>query len=50
MTRLPARNSDRRPQGNRHKLRARLTDTGHNAFEGHVAVLQAIVTGARPAD
>lgn len=38
--------TERRLDGNRHKVRARLSDTGHEAFAGHVAALQEIVEGA----
>ncbi|WP_017935631.1 transcriptional regulator [Nocardioides sp. Iso805N] len=35
--------TERRLDGKRHRLRARLTDVGRKAFEGHVAALRAIV-------
>lgn len=35
--------TERRLDGRRHKVRARLTDAGREAFEGHVAALRAIV-------
>ncbi|MFI1381939.1 transcriptional regulator [Embleya sp. NPDC020886] len=38
--------TERRPSGGRRKVRARLTTAGRDAFDGHVAALQAIVTGA----
>ncbi|MEU6173205.1 transcriptional regulator [Streptantibioticus parmotrematis] len=38
--------TERRLSGNRRKLRARLTDTGRNAFNGHIEALKAIVNGA----
>ncbi|SFC71203.1 Winged helix DNA-binding domain-containing protein [Nocardioides terrae] len=34
--------TERRLDGSRHRLRARLTPTGRTAFEGHVAALRAI--------
>ncbi|MFI1586155.1 transcriptional regulator [Embleya sp. NPDC020630] len=37
--------TERRPSNGRRKVRARLTDAGRNAFDGHVAALQAIVAG-----
>ena len=36
--------TERRLDGSRRKVRARLTDTGREAFDGHVAALQAIIT------
>lgn len=36
--------TERRLDGRRHKLRARLTAAGRDAFDGHVAALRAIVT------
>lgn len=42
--------TERRLSGTRHKLRARLTGTGREAFTGHIAALRAIVTAAAPAD
>lgn len=42
--------TERRLSGTRHKLRARLTGTGREAFTGHIAALRAIVTAATPAD
>ncbi|MBO0853002.1 MAG: transcriptional regulator [Nocardia sp.] len=38
--------TERRLDGSRRKVRARLTRTGRTAFDGHVAALQAIVAGA----
>ncbi|MYW01150.1 transcriptional regulator [Streptomyces sp. SID3343] len=38
--------TERRLSGGRRKVRARLTDAGRDAFDGHVAALQAIVAGA----
>ena len=38
--------TERRASGGRRKVRARLTDAGRDAFDGHVAVLEAIVAGA----
>lgn len=38
--------TERRLDGRRHKVRARLTDAGRTAFEGHVAALRAIVAPA----
>lgn len=35
--------TERRLAGGRHKVRARLTSVGRDAFDGHVAALQAIV-------
>lgn len=35
--------TERRLEGRRHRVRARLTAEGRTAFEGHVAALQAIV-------
>jgi DNA-binding MarR family transcriptional regulator len=35
--------TERRLDGSRHRLRARLTSTGRAAFAGHVAALQEIV-------
>ncbi|MFI5776694.1 transcriptional regulator [Nocardia sp. NPDC051570] len=40
--------TERRLDGSRRKVRARLTDTGRDAFTGHVAALRAIVDGATP--
>lgn len=44
--------TERVSTGRRRTVRARLTDAGRDAFEGHVAALQAIVggdgAGARP--
>jgi DNA-binding MarR family transcriptional regulator len=37
--------TERRLEGSRRKVRARLTRAGRAAFEGHVAALQAIVDG-----
>ncbi|WP_406277276.1 transcriptional regulator [Embleya sp. NBC_00896] len=38
--------TERRLSSGRRKVRARLTGAGRNAFDGHVAALQAIVAGA----
>jgi len=38
--------TERRLEGRRHKVRARLTPVGREAFNGHVAALQAIVAAA----
>jgi DNA-binding MarR family transcriptional regulator len=38
--------TERRLSGSRRKVRARLTDTGRDAFNGHIAALQAIVADA----
>ncbi|QIS14779.1 transcriptional regulator [Nocardia arthritidis] len=40
--------TERRLDGTRRKVRARLTDAGRAAFDGHIAALQEIVAGARP--
>ncbi|WP_405579657.1 transcriptional regulator [Streptomyces sp. NBC_01190] len=40
--------TERRLAGTRRKVRARLTSTGRQAFDGHVAALQAIVAGVAP--
>jgi DNA-binding MarR family transcriptional regulator len=37
--------TERRLEGSRHKVRARLTPAGRGAFAGHVAALNAIVAG-----
>ncbi|MBJ7289735.1 transcriptional regulator [Williamsia sp.] len=37
--------TERLSAGRRRTVRARLTDTGRDAFAGHVAALQAIVAG-----
>ncbi|WP_067690285.1 transcriptional regulator [Nocardia jejuensis] len=42
--------TDRRLDGNRRKVRARLTERGRDAFTGHVAALQDIVAAATPVD
>lgn len=44
--------TDRRLDGSRRKVRARLTPTGRDSFQGHVAALRAIVADADadPAD
>lgn len=44
--------TERRLNGGRHKLRAQLTATGRNAYNGHIAALQAIFagTGSPPAN
>lgn len=39
--------TERRLQGHRHKLRARLTTVGREAFDGHVAALEAIAATGR---
>lgn len=41
--------TERRINGTRRRVRARLTNTGRDAFNGHIAALQAIVAGATPA-
>lgn len=42
--------TERRVSGSRRKVRARLTAAGREAFDGHIAALQAIVVdAARPA-
>ncbi|OIJ63708.1 transcriptional regulator [Streptomyces mangrovisoli] len=38
--------TERRLSGTRRKVRARLTDAGRDAFNGHIAALQAIVAEA----
>lgn len=41
--------TERRVSGSRRKVRARLTPAGRDAFDGHIAALQAIVgDAARP--
>jgi DNA-binding transcriptional ArsR family regulator len=44
--------TERRLNGSRHKLRAQLTATGRDAYNGHIAALQAIFagTGSHPHD
>lgn len=42
--------TERRLDGSRHKVHARLTVAGRVAFDGHVAALRAIVDGASRAD
>ncbi|WP_416566505.1 transcriptional regulator [Nocardia testacea] len=42
--------TERRLDGNRRKVRARLTERGRDAFTGHIAALQEIVSAASPAD
>jgi len=37
---------ERRVVNRRRRLRARLTDAGRQAFEGHVAALQAVIAAA----
>lgn len=37
--------TERRLDGARHKVRAKLTSVGRTAFDGHVAALQAIMAG-----
>jgi DNA-binding MarR family transcriptional regulator len=39
---------ERRVVNRRRRLRARLTDAGRQAFEGHVAALQAVIAAADP--
>jgi DNA-binding MarR family transcriptional regulator len=39
---------ERRVINRRRRVRARLTDVGRQAFEGHVAALQAVITAADP--
>ncbi|MEU0041389.1 MULTISPECIES: transcriptional regulator [unclassified Streptomyces] len=38
--------TERRLSGSRRKVRARLTEAGREAFNGHIAALQAIVADA----
>ncbi|MCL2542165.1 MAG: transcriptional regulator [Nocardioidaceae bacterium] len=38
--------TERRLDGGRHRLRARLTPEGRRAFDGHVAALRAIVAAS----
>lgn len=38
--------TERRLEGRRHRVRARLTPAGRDAFDAHVAALRAIVTPA----
>ncbi|MFJ9369600.1 winged helix-turn-helix domain-containing protein [Nocardia sp. NPDC101769] len=40
--------TERRLEGSRRKVRARLTRAGRDAFDGHVAALREIVAGATP--
>ncbi|WP_067568772.1 transcriptional regulator [Nocardia acidivorans] len=40
--------TERRLDGSRRKVRARLTDTGRKAFLGHIAALREIVAAAAP--
>ncbi|MDI2129040.1 transcriptional regulator [Yinghuangia seranimata] len=40
--------TERRLTGSRQRLRARLTPTGREAFNGHIAALQAILAAATP--
>jgi DNA-binding MarR family transcriptional regulator len=40
--------TERRLSGGRRKMYARLTIIGRDAFDGHVAALEAIVAGAKP--
>ncbi|WP_328401005.1 MULTISPECIES: transcriptional regulator [unclassified Nocardia] len=42
--------TERRLDGSRRKVRARLTEHGRAAFTGHIAALQEIVAAATPAD
>jgi len=42
--------TERRLEGKRHRLRARLTARGRQAFDGHVAALRQIVTAAEGGD
>ncbi|MGJ6124582.1 transcriptional regulator [Mycolicibacterium fluoranthenivorans] len=37
--------TERRLEGSRHRVRARLTDAGRHAYLGHIAALNAIVSG-----
>jgi DNA-binding MarR family transcriptional regulator len=39
---------DRRVTNRRRRVRAQLTDAGREAFEGHVAALQAVIAAAEP--
>jgi DNA-binding MarR family transcriptional regulator len=41
--------TERRLEGSRYKVRARLTASGRAAFDGHVAALQEIVSRVSPA-
>lgn len=38
--------TERRVSGARRRVRARLTDTGRKAFDGHIAALQEIIADA----
>ena len=38
--------TERRLSGTRRRVRARLTDTGRDAFNGHIAALQEIIADA----
>ncbi|UWE11203.1 winged helix-turn-helix domain-containing protein [Actinacidiphila bryophytorum] len=38
--------TERRLSGTRRRVRARLTDTGRTAFQGHIAALQEIIAEA----
>lgn len=38
--------TERRVSGARRRVRARLTDTGREAFDGHIAALQEIIADA----
>ncbi|MET9490870.1 transcriptional regulator [Nocardia sp. NPDC006630] len=40
--------TERRLDGGRRKVRAQLTSTGRDAFNGHIAALQEIVAGVAP--
>ncbi|MEV6067669.1 transcriptional regulator [Nocardia sp. NPDC052001] len=40
--------TERRLDGSRRKVRARLTDAGREAFLGHIAALREIVAGVAP--
>lgn len=42
--------TERRLDGGRRKVRARLTERGREAFDGHVAALRQIVAGVTPAE
>ena len=42
--------TDRRLEGSRRRVRARLTERGRDAFTGHIAALQEIVAAATPVD
>lgn len=42
--------TERHLEGSRHRLRARITPRGRDAFAGHVAALEAIVDSGRDRD